>query len=87
MKKSTIFLIFILCFFVVLYVVLYFSTVSLKNDLNSVQHEIDKLKQENMQLSGEYLKLINPERIKKIAIDKLHMTEVKKFYVTQLEAE
>jgi len=40
-----------------------------------------------MQLSGEYLKLINPERIKKIAIDKLHMTEVKKFYVTQLEAE
>jgi len=58
-----------------------------ENDLNSVQLEIDKLKQENMQLSGEYLKLINPERIKKIAIDKLHMTEVKKFYVTQLEAE
>ena len=87
MKKSTLFLIFILCFFVVLYVVLYFSTLSLKSDLNAIQLEIDKLKQENMQLSEEYLKLTNPQRIKKLATEKLHMTEVKKFYVIQLEAK
>lgn len=87
MKIKTALLLTLLVVFVIIYGLLFFGTIRIKKELTTVNLQIEELRNKNQELNAIYLKLNDPTYIEKIAREKLHMIEVKDFYVVEIRTK
>ncbi|MGB9769443.1 MULTISPECIES: FtsB family cell division protein [Caldisericum] len=84
MRLRTTILLAVLFVLILIYGGLFFATVKIKIQISSLDAEIEALKTRNQLLTYEYLKLQDPTYVETIAKEKLHMIEVKNFYVVEI---
>jgi cell division protein FtsL len=87
MKMKTPTFLLVLLLLILIYSVLFFTTVKVKKEIANLNSEIEQIQTQNQKLEAIYLQLQDPIRIEKIAREKLKMSEVKRFYVAEIPAK
>jgi len=87
MKMKTPTFLLVLLLLILMYSVLFFTTVKVKKEIANLNSEIEQIQTQNQKLEAIYLQLQDPIRIEKIAREKLKMSEVKRFYVAEIPAK
>jgi cell division protein FtsL len=87
MKIKTPTFLLVLLLLILIYSVLFFTTVKVKKEIANLNAEIEQIQTQNQKLEAIYLQLQDPIRIEKIAREKLKMSEVKRFYVVEIPAK
>jgi len=87
MKIKTPTFLLVLLLLILIYSVLFFTTVKVKKEIANLNAEIEQIQTQNQKLEAIYLQLQDPIRIEKVAREKLKMSEVKRFYVVEIPAK